>query len=52
MCDWNDLHDHANDARDAGCDVEEVVFEGSGHCQYFQKDPARYIEAVGKIWIG
>lgn len=47
---WTDVMDHAEDARAKGWIVEEVLFEGSGHCAHLAKDPTRYIEAIKKMW--
>lgn len=50
MCDWEDIHSHANDARETGYHVEEVVFEGSGHCAHYNKHPVKYGEAIKNVW--
>lgn len=50
--DWLDIKDHAEEARRKGWLVEEVVFEGSGHCAHFSSDGERYTEAMKGMWLG
>jgi hypothetical protein len=50
--DWMDIKDHAEEARRKGWAVQEVVFEGSGHCAHFPKDGERYAEAMEGMWLG
>ena len=50
MCDWTDVRAYAEESRRRGWCVEEVVFEGSGHCAHLLKDEARYTEVVGSMW--
>ncbi|GFF78823.1 conserved hypothetical protein [Aspergillus udagawae] len=42
--------DHAQEAKEKGCKVDEVLFKGTSHCAYMPDDPARYAEAVDKAW--
>jgi hypothetical protein len=51
MVDWTDVRDHAADARRKGWDVEEIMFDGSGHCGHFQKDEEKYVEAMRRMWM-
>jgi hypothetical protein len=51
-CLWMDVKDHADDARRKGWQVEEVLFDDSGHCAHFLKYEIRYVEAVKNIWHG
>jgi hypothetical protein len=50
--DGMDIKDHAEEARRKGWAVQEVVFEGSGHCAHFSKDGERYAEAMEGMWLG
>jgi hypothetical protein len=50
MCDWRDIRKHADDARLAGFQVQEIIFVGSSHCSHLSKDEARYSEAIRNIW--
>lgn len=50
MTDWRDVWDHADDAKGKGWKVDEVLFEGTGHCAHMPQDPARYAEAVERVW--
>lgn len=52
MCDWNDVHDHAEDARQLGWNVEEVVYEDTGHCAHYSSDAGRYEKTVAGLWSG
>jgi hypothetical protein len=52
MVDWTDIRDHAADARRQGWDVEEIMFDGSGHCGHFRKDEEKYVEAMRRMWMG
>jgi len=52
LCVWTDVQDHAEDARGLGCRVEEILFDGSGHCAHFSKDPDVYSAAVSRAWEG
>lgn len=49
-CLWTDVKDHANDARGLGLQVEEILFDGSSHCNHFLQDPERYKTAVLRAW--
>jgi Eukaryotic protein of unknown function (DUF829) len=49
--DWMDIKDHAEEARRKGWRVQEVAFEGSGHCAHFSKDSERYAEAMRGLWL-
>ncbi|CAF9920054.1 MAG: hypothetical protein HETSPECPRED_004150 [Heterodermia speciosa] len=49
---WTDIRDHAAEARREGWQVEEVMFDGSGHCAHILTDEDRYIAAVERIWHG
>ncbi|KAB8067239.1 hypothetical protein BDV29DRAFT_186542 [Aspergillus leporis] len=50
MTDWRDVWDHAQEAKEKGWKVDEVLFEGTGHCAHMPDNPARYAEAVEKAW--
>lgn len=52
MCDWRDIRDHADEARQAGYHVEEFIFEGSAHCAHLFKDPMRYGGTIKSVWEG
>ncbi|KAH8722838.1 indole-diterpene biosynthesis protein-like protein PaxU [Phaeosphaeriaceae sp. PMI808] len=52
MCHWGDVHDHAEEARQLGWNVEEVVYEGTGHCAHYSADVMRYEATVGRLWSG
>lgn len=52
MIDWKDVEQHAEEARRKGWMVEEVLFEGSGHCAHLAMDRRRYIDAVNSVWEG
>lgn len=52
MVDWMDIRDHAANARRNGWDVEEIMFDGSAHCGHLQKDEAKYVEAMQRMWTG
>lgn len=47
-----DIKGHAEEAWRNGWTVQEVVFEGSGHCTHFSKDSERYTEAMKGMWFG
>ena len=51
MVDWTDVRDHAAEARSKGWDVEEILFDGSGHCGHFQKDQETYVNAMKMMWL-
>ena len=51
MVDWTDVRDHAAEARSKGWDVEEILFDGSGHCGHFQKDEETYVNAMKRMWL-
>ena len=50
MIDWTDVEQHAEVARRKGWRVEEVLFEGSGHCAHLSMDRRRYVDAVNSVW--
>ena len=50
MCYWEDVRDFGDEARGKGWEVQDVLFEGSGHCQHLMKEPERYAEAVKTLW--
>ena len=50
MCLWSDVRQHADEARKLGWDVQEVLFEGSGHCAHLMKDKERYADALKIMW--
>ena len=50
MTDWTDVRDHAEEAREKGWNVHEVLFEDSGHCSHLSKNEDRYIAAVRMMW--
>lgn len=50
MCLWSDVRQHADEARKLGWNVQEVLFEGSGHCAHVMKDEGRYANAVKSMW--
>lgn len=52
MTHWQDVWDHARNAERKGWDVEEVVFEGSGHCAHLALDERQYSQAVARMWNG
>jgi len=52
MCQWTDIQEHADLARDKGWQVVEVVFDGSGHCAHLAKDEQAYSDAVRGLWEG
>lgn len=51
MVDWTDIRDHAAEARSKGWDVEEILFDDSGHCGHFQKDQETYVDAMKRMWL-
>ncbi|KAL9057986.1 MAG: hypothetical protein Q9162_001978 [Coniocarpon cinnabarinum] len=51
-CDWNDVKDHAKDARSKGWLVEEVVFDESGHVAHLMKYEDHYSGSVERTWRG
>ncbi|KAA8649465.1 hypothetical protein EYZ11_008080 [Aspergillus tanneri] len=50
MTDWHDVRDHADDARQKGWNVQEVLFDGSGHCAHMAQDSQKYSKAVKRVW--
>ena len=52
MIDWMDIKQHAQEAETKGWRVNEIQFEGSGHCAHLVTDERRYVEAVKSIWEG
>ncbi|PLB52245.1 hypothetical protein P170DRAFT_453695 [Aspergillus steynii IBT 23096] len=50
MTDWRDIRDHAEDARLKGWNVQEIRFDGSGHCAHMAQDEAKYSAAVQRAW--
>lgn len=52
MVHWQDVWDHAWNARLKGWDVEEVMFEGTDHCAHLRQDELRYRQAVERMWNG
>ena len=50
MVHWQDVWDHAGNARLKGWDVEEVMFEGTDHCAHLRKDELLYTQAVERMW--
>ncbi|KAK1141897.1 hypothetical protein N8T08_008410 [Aspergillus melleus] len=50
MTDWRDIQDHAEDARLKGWNVQEILFEGSGHCAHMARDATKYSAAVERVW--
>ncbi|KAH8433953.1 TMEM53 family protein [Aspergillus melleus] len=50
MTDWRDIQDHAEDARLKGWNVQEILFEGSGHCAHLAQDATKYWAAVERVW--
>lgn len=50
MTHWQDIWDHARDARRKGWNVEEVLFDGSGHCAHLAQDELQYSQAVQRMW--
>ncbi|KAF2264136.1 hypothetical protein CC78DRAFT_447426, partial [Lojkania enalia] len=47
---WQDVHEHASQASEAGIPVMEVCFERSNHCRHVAEDPEKYWDAVKAIW--
>ena len=52
MCLWTDVVEHAEEARAKGWQVEEIMFEQSGHCAHLSKNESQYVDAVNAIWQG
>jgi hypothetical protein len=54
MCQWGDVHDHAEEARGLGWNVEEVVYEGTAHCAHYSgvDGRQRYEDVVERLWWG
>jgi hypothetical protein len=50
MVEWTDVTDHAEDARAKGWQVEEIMFEGSGHCAHLPMHEEQYVAAVRNMW--
>ncbi|CAI6332247.1 unnamed protein product [Periconia digitata] len=52
MCQWGDVHDHAEEARRRGWNVEEVVYEGTAHCAHYSgvDGRQRYEDVVERLW--
>lgn len=50
MIEWGDIEEHANEARAKGWRVNEVLFQGSGHCAHLAMEEGKYIEAVSSVW--
>jgi len=50
MVDWRVVEKHSSHARELGLNTREVVFENSPHVAHARADPARYWEAVRKVW--
>jgi hypothetical protein len=50
VCDWREVHDHAEDARGKGWMVEEEIFNDTAHCTHLSGDPLRYEASLQKIW--
>ena len=48
--DWRDIKEHAEDARKRGFHVEEIMFQGSGHCAHYLLHRERYEEIVKESW--
>jgi len=46
MVKYSDVHDHAEDARKAGLQVTEEVFERAPHCALLNEDAVRYWKSV------
>ncbi|KAF2114258.1 hypothetical protein BDV96DRAFT_453290, partial [Lophiotrema nucula] len=47
---WQDVQEHATEARYRGVPVVEECFEKSAHCKHAAKDPTRYWGAVEETW--
>jgi len=51
MVHWDDVHDHADDARRKGYErLVEVVFDRSGHCAHIREDEDKYWKAVDECY--
>ena len=50
MCLWSDVTSHAEEAKHLGWSVQEVQFEGSGHCAHLSLDEKKYVDAVKTVW--
>ena len=50
MCLWSDVASHAEEAKHLGWSVQEVRFEGSGHCAHLSLDEKKYVDAVKSVW--
>ncbi|KAH7398513.1 indole-diterpene biosynthesis protein-like protein PaxU [Pyrenochaeta sp. MPI-SDFR-AT-0127] len=49
---WDDVTSHADDARQKGWDVKELMFEDTPHCNHISKYRAEYFDAVRRMWEG
>lgn len=49
---WQDIEDHADDAKRKGWTVELVKFQGSTHVGHFKQDPERYQDTIRRMWDG
>ena len=50
MTDWTDVRDHAEEAREKGWNVHEVMFQDSGHCAHLSSSSDKYIAAIRMMW--
>ncbi|OJJ50344.1 hypothetical protein ASPZODRAFT_139646 [Penicilliopsis zonata CBS 506.65] len=47
---WKEVHDHALEARNKGWEVEEIVYDDTGHCAHLSADEKRYTDALKWLW--
>ncbi len=50
MLDWKEVRDHAAEAGSKGWNVEEIMFEGSGHFMHFRKDEEKFVDVMQRMW--
>jgi hypothetical protein len=52
MVDWLDVRSHAEEARNKGWDVEEIIFEDTSHVNHMPKHEEQYLMVVKSVWDG
>jgi hypothetical protein len=51
MIDWKDVSSHAEEARQKGWAVREIIFEDTPHCNHISKHEEVYVNAVTNLWL-
>lgn len=50
MTDWRDVLSHAEEGHRKSCEVKEIMFDNTSHCNHISKHEDVYVNAVTDMW--